>query len=237
MMKNKFLLLISIFLIGEISLPCESLAQSNQTSHQDFKRKPSMREMAIGATKATIAIKQNPFSTEAIWDQNYLKEDTEVAELIKKFMEGKYAQKAKELNFRDARKEEIVKKLLENNFKRREPNGRVDELLGKGKDREFQDAGEIYVHEDGSMVRVKDSSAKRHYRPQAYVVKAALKNKAGPVTWQNEAFKVSKDGGPIPKGPKQSQGLSIHAPSSLGPDEDKGWIDLIMEEAHTDIKS
>ncbi len=235
-MKTKILLILSLLLISDISIAEANTKNIDQKTHPEIKRKPSIKAMAIGVAKAEVAIKCDPFSPQSIWNQNYLSKETEIADKIKKFLSGEYARKAKELAFEDNTKEEVIEKLIKNGFKKCEVEGRMDGLLGKAKDREFQDAGEIYIHEDGSIIRIKDASSKRHIRPQAYLIKAALKNQAGPATWQNEAFKISKEGFPVPKGPKTNQGMLTHAPSSSGIDEDKGWIDLIMEEVHIDIK-
>lgn len=235
-MKTKILLIFSLLLISDISIAEANTKNIDQKTHNEVKRKPSIKAMAIGVAKAEVAIKCDPFSSSSIWDQNYLSKETELADKIKKFLAGEYAKKAKELAFENNSKEEVMEKLIQNGFKKWEVEGRVDGLLGKAKDREFQDAGEIYIHDDGSIIRIKDASSKRHIRPQAYLVKAALKNQGGPATWQNEAFKISKEGFPVPKGHKTNQGMLTHAPNSSGTDEDKGWIDLIMEEVHIDIK-
>ncbi len=235
-MKAKILLILSFCLIGNISIAAASIKKHEGKSTYEIKRKPSLKSMTIGVAKAQEAMKCDPFSSCSIWDQAYLAKETEISDKIKKFISGEYAQKARELDFENNTKEEVIEKLIKNGFKKFEGEGRVDGLLGKAKDREFQEAGEIYSHEDGSIIRIKDASAKRHIRPQAYIIKAALKNKEGPFTWQNEAFKISKAGLPVPKSPKQNQGMVIHAPNSSGADEDKGWVDLIMEEVHIDIK-
>lgn len=241
-MTNR-LLLLSLLILSQNSLatsapevisPAEEVI--NRAQVKPAKRRLSIKAMSKGVAKALDALKNDPFSEESVWDQNYLKREQEVSTALKKYMAGEYAVKLKNLNFNGLNKDQIITLLNKEGFERKEPEGRMDDLLGRGKDREYQDSGEIFIASDGSMIKIKDHSAKRYHRPQAYIIKAALKNPKGPITWQNEAFKVTKEGFPVPKGPKQNQGLKIHAPNSSGQDEDKGWIDLIMEEIHTDIE-
>ena len=250
MTTNRFLLLLSLLILTNNAIGSDQVsldkAQSEKPAivkqahekkaySKKAKRRANIKAMAIGVNKALEALKQDPFSDKSIWDQGYLQRDTEVASVLKKYTQGEYAIKVKELNFSGMNKEQIVTKLKAEGFERKEPQNKSDDMLGRGKDREFQESGDIYVYKDGSMIRIKDESKARHHRPQAYVVKAVLKNPEGPTTWGNEAFKVTKDGYPTPKGPQQSQGLKTHAPNSSGDDEDKGWADLIMEEVHIDI--
>lgn len=241
-MKNKFLLLLSFFLLTQnaesadnfVSPVEETTKNSEKTT---TRRRLSIKAMSIGVNKALEAIKQDPFSEESVWDQNFLKREQEVSETLTKFIKNEYGQKAKNLKLEGKTKAELEKILLDEGFEKRKTDGRIDGLLGRSKDRDFQDSGDIYVHSDGSMIRIKDSSSYRKHRPQSYIIKAVLKNPSGPVTWQNEAFKISKEGYPLPKSPKQTHGLKIHAPNSSGIDEDKGWVDLIMEEVHIDFQS
>jgi len=241
-MNNRILLSLLIALLSQNAVANSKEIPTSQTEevrkeflNKKLVRRPSIKAISIGVEKALIAIKNDPFSDDSIWDKEYLNRDQELAEIIKKFMTGDYAAKARKLNFDGMSKEQIIKKLLSENFVKKTPEEKVDELLGRAKDREVQDNGETYVATDGSLIRIKEASKYRYNRPQAYIVKAALKNPTSPPTWQNEAFKITKDGYPVPKGPKQSQGLKIHAPNTSGQDEDKGWVDLIMEEVHIDI--
>jgi hypothetical protein len=41
--------------------------------------------MSTGVSKAQEALKQDPFSNTSVWDQEFLKRDTEMANLIKKY--------------------------------------------------------------------------------------------------------------------------------------------------------
>ncbi len=241
-MNNRALLLLLILLLNQNAIAIDSEIPPSQI--QEIKkestskkptRRPSIKAIAIGVEKALVAIKNDPFSENSIWDIEYLNRDHEVSDLLKKFVADEYATKAKKLNFDGMSKDQIIKKILSEGFIKKDPEAKVDQLLGRAKDREVQDSGDIYIASDGSMIILKEESKYRHNRPQAYIVKAALKNPTGPSTWQNEAFKITKDGFPVPKGPKQSHGLKIHAPNTSGQDEDKGWIDLIMEEVHSDI--
>lgn len=235
--KTLIIAFLSVFSISSFAaLPKENSKSNtkNQVSIK-YKRKPSIKSMTVGAYKAIEAFKCSPFEECSIWDNNYLKRDQELAKILTSFIAGDYALKVKTLNLENLSKEQIIAKLKLEGFEEKSTVEKVDGILGRAKDKDYVDSGELYFHKDGSLVKIKDISNVRKYRPQAYAVKSVLKNPEGNPNWQNEAFKVSKEGYPIPKGPKQLHGIKIHSPQTSGADEDKGWIDLIMEEAHQDL--
>ncbi len=216
--------------VNKSSKPVTNIVTVNNT-----KRRVSIKSLAIGATKAMSAINKSPFSDEGVWDSNTLNNEQELSELLHKFIQNQYALKAKTLNLQNKTKDDLVNILLTEGFEKKNPDG-VMKILSKSKDRELQDPGEIYQHPDGSVVKIRDYSDKRKFRPQAYVLKYAVRNPEGPPTWQNEIFKISIEGNPIPKAPKSEYGMKMKAPESSGPEEDQGWMNLIMEEAYIDLK-
>ncbi|MDX1923730.1 MAG: hypothetical protein SFT91_00600 [Rickettsiaceae bacterium] len=242
-MKKNILLILSLLILSlesfshdQFIVSVENDPKTSSAKQQKQKRRISLRSVSLGVSKALDSVSKDPFSEDGIWDLSVLKRETELSNLLHKFLEGNYANKAKTLDMTNLTKAQAAEKLLKEGFEKKETDNVVDKMLGRSKDSEIADSGEIYVHPDGSLVRIKDYSNHRKHRPQAYLVKAALKNPSGPPTWQNEAFKISNEGYPIPKGPRQNEGMKIHAPSTSGEDEDRGWVDLIMEEAHLDIK-
>lgn len=254
-MKNKYLILLALLLLN-LSATAENIKDVKehptkkelrqkllQNLGPDDKsqalRRKSVKEMSTGVSKAQEALKQDPFSDNSVWDQEFLKRDTEMANSIKKYQENQYAKKSKTLVLAKLTKDDIVSKLLSEGFVKIDGRKKLDTSQNEidAKSAEDKVPGEIYTHSDGSMVRLKDAYASRKYRPQAYVTKSALKDPNGSTSWDNEAFKVTNDGYAVPKSPYQKYGMKIHSPASSGNDEDQGWVDLIMEEAHADIVS
>lgn len=240
-MKKILLLLTLVFLSFENVLATEqfiteekSTSKLHKSKVRAKKRRVSVKSLCSGVTKALNAIKNNPFAENSIWDLEVLKKETELSELLQKFLDGNYASKARMLDCKNKTQDEIVDNLLKEGFQKKSLNLEGN-ILAKTSDRDPQESGEIYQHADGSLVRLKPYSEKRKYRPQAYLVKAATRNPNGPPTWQNEAFKISQDGYAIPKAPKAEHGMKMKPEESTGPNEDQGWVDLIMEEVHTDL--
>ncbi|MDX1917319.1 MAG: hypothetical protein SFT68_04985 [Rickettsiaceae bacterium] len=208
--------------------------KSEKSKIQTKKRRISVKALCKGVSKAEKALKINPFDANSIWDLDILNKEVELAELLHKFLEGQYAAKARSLDLSNKTKEEVVEILLKEGFKKQTAS--PGNILAKTSDRNPQEPGEIYQHEDGSLVRIKPYSEKRKYRPQAYIVKAVTKNPESPATWTNEAFKVSVNGHPIPKAPKAEYGMKMRPVLSQSNDEDQGWVDLVMEEVHIDLR-
>lgn len=252
-MKNKYLILLALLLLN-LSASAENIKDTKEYSTKkelrqkllqnlglDDKaqspRRKSVKEMSTGVSKAQEALKQDPFSNTSVWDQEFLKRDTEIANLIMKYQTNQYAEKSKTLVLAKLTKDDIVSKLLSEGFVKIDNQKKLDSGQKNIDSKSTDDnvPGEIYTHSDGSMVRLKEASTSRKYRPQAYATKSALKDPNGSTSWDNEAFKVTNEGYAVPKSPYQKYGMKIHSPSSSGNDEDQGWIDLIMEEAHTDM--
>lgn len=203
----------------------------------DNNRKIVIKDFVRGASKARAALIHFPSSGSSIWEHSYLVNNDNISHIIDQYVSIRYANKLREIYEEGLTKDKLVKKLTDNGFQKREPEGRVDNLLGRARDRLYQDSGDIYVASDGSMVRIKDFSETRIQRPQPHYIMAVLKNPEGPVSWQNEAFKITRYSIPVPKAPKEEYGLKLAAPNSSGYDENRGWIELIMEEVHIDLVS
>ncbi|MEW5851768.1 MAG: hypothetical protein AB2A00_23465 [Myxococcota bacterium] len=113
---------------------------------------------------------------------------------------------------------------------------------------------DIYVHPaDGGMVRIKpQGDPSSPMRPQPHASKAVLLRGSGvagrfdverDTGWNNEAFKVTNDGHPVPKAPQPHFGLRgtggshtqlarFKAPAA---DSSAAYADVIMGAAHTNL--
>lgn len=203
----------------------------------DKNKKIDLKKFIEGVRKAESAILQDIFSKDSVWKEEYLNDNEEVKNNISNFISGNYAQNILKIYEPSMTVDKLKEKLKSLGFQKKEPEGRVDDLLGRSKDRLYQDSGEIYVSKDGSMVKIKSYSKSRLQRPQQHYILSVLKNPEGPVTWQNESFKITKNGIPVPKGPRSNHGIKISPPNSSGNSENKGWIEYILEETHINLES
>lgn len=115
---------------------------------------------------------------------------------------------------------------------------------------------DIYVHADGGVVRVKPMGVPdvKFPTPPEYAKAVLLtltpkyshrtRKKELDTTYRNEAFKVNTMGMAIPKGPSLGGGIKLlHRPQDVknAPNrvdliqEQKGWIDTIMNEGHVPL--
>ena len=114
---------------------------------------------------------------------------------------------------------------------------------------------DIYAHPDGGLVRVKPegipSSKYPHAVPQAtksvvYNLTSKEEGKTFDTRYPNEAFKVTDDGTPLPKGLSPKTGMRFiidrkeipkmkEADAQGARDELKGWITTIMNASHIDL--
>jgi hypothetical protein len=210
-----------------LDIPASKIGIDPSNINHVKARKISAKLYAEGVILAQNAMKQDPFSESSIWNPDYFAKNESTAEVIKKFIKKEYASKlnlvlAKEF----VSKDDLEKFLIANGFSQKEQSD---------KDRNHRDSGKIFVAEDGSMVRIKDYKKSRKLRPQEHYVLSVIKNPEGPTSWQNEAFKLSKSGFVIPKAPKLEHGLKTKSANLQNNNVLKGWIDLIMEEAHIDF--
>lgn len=205
--------------------------------HNVVRRRPSIIDMEAGANKAMEALQYNPFHNQSVWDQNILQRDGKLSASLHRFLDGQYAYSVK--NFvipSDSSVESISKSLLSSGFIEIDPK----HFPHQDKSKKY-----VFMHKDGGMVVIKESNDNRSYRPQSYISKVVLfkniednmsdEDIAKLAVWENEAFKVTNKGIPVPKGTKQTYGMRSHATSTSGRDEDRGWTKCIMNYAHFDI--
>ncbi len=109
-------------------------------------------------------------------------------------------------------------------------------------------AMDIYDHPDGSIVRVKPWGVPDRHgktpRPQPHTSKAVAFDATQhcmlwwfachiDTSWENEAFKVSDLGIPLPKSPTAEQGLLLDPQAA--PTVQNAWKDWVMSQAHLDL--
>jgi hypothetical protein len=90
----------------------------------------------------------------------------------------------------------------------------------------------FYTQRDGGMVHVLPQGIPGDLRrPGPHASKSVLYNPMRPPTWDNQAFKVTNDGFPVPKSPHGSDG------TAQLPDVDANevYLDAVMREAYTDL--
>jgi hypothetical protein len=88
---------------------------------------------------------------------------------------------------------------------------------------------DVYVHPDGGMVRMRPDGVPGDLRrPWPHVSKSVLYDAARPPTRDNEAFKVTSDGHPLPKSPHRSDGMT-QLPDA---EANEAWLDAVMLEAY-----
>ena len=199
---------------------------SGCTTHKPLLSDNKLIIYNIGVDKANNALKCHPFGSCSAWDANYFLENPLIKHKVNLFLKGRYAQKARYLDLVGKSKLEVETLLLKQGFKKEDKTNNLN----------FKESGEIYKHTDGSAVRIKDYDSSRKFRPQAYAVKLALNNQKEIATWENEIFKISNYGIPLPKAPQAKYGIKASPRGSKSIYEDEEWIDCIMSQVHIDLK-
>jgi hypothetical protein len=204
-----------------------------------------------------MAAQQPYLSPYSLWDQETLRNNPKLAEALKEYSEGRRGLSVKNLNLANKTPQVIHHELLDKGFKHsRAPllvnvndnnkdYWRKDGSTTKsrvGKDLVYMDT---YSHSDGGLVRVKSQGVPdpRHPRKQPHAAKSVLLNTVNinDTSWQNEAFKVSNEGRPIPKAPTKEAGLKSYESrlknDLVGAGENlfSQWVNEVMNKAHINI--
>ena len=217
------------------------------------KRRIDVICFSEGIKKALDALQQDSFSKHSVWDLSVLQRNIPLHQTLQKFKEGKVGVYLKTLDTKNTSYETLRTDLLKNGFAlksfplmgKKQKRSNADSLGKKKRERYIRQDGtrthdrsdpflaiqEIYVHPEGSMVRIKPHGEPGGKRPQPHVIKAVLFDPAKGTGYNNEAFKITWNGKAVPKGPNVDFGLKLK-PS---PDENQGWIELIMQESHCDL--
>ncbi len=169
-------------------------------------------------------------NNQSIWDADFLASDQLLATALKEFRLGKRGQLAKQIKLTGKSAHELHSWLLSKKFSHQQVPLKV---RGDDKNYWLKDGGvtedindpnlvlmDIYVHKDGSMVRIKssgipDSSGLVESRRMPHASKSVLKslctgkNCTQDTSFNNEAFKVTDEGFPLPKSPSPQAGLKL----------------------------
>lgn len=219
-----------------------------------------------GVKQAQLALQKPYTSPESIWNQEVLTKKMHLREAIREFLDGKRGQSIRKIKLADKKPEELHKELISAGFhhervplsSKKDDEGRKFWRRDGTKTANPQDPQvipmDIYTHPDGGIIRVKPEGvpSPKYPRPEPQASKAVVYNlkpredKAGDekvldTRYRNEAFKVSDEGLPLPKGLSPKVGMrflydrkeiaKMKDPDAAR-DEHKGWIKTIMSAVH-----
>ena len=220
-----------------------------------------------GVEQAQIALQKPYTSPESVWNRDFLTKKSYLRDAIKDFLEGKRGQSVRNIKLSGKKPDEIHKILIDAGFHHeRVPlsaysndKGRKFWLRDGTKTTNPKDPQvvpmDIYAHPDGGIIRIKPEGvpSPRSLRPQPSATKAVVYNlKSGrdshhlDTRYRNEAFKVSDEGVPLPKGPSAKVGMRFlldrkeiaqKKDPDAARDELKGWISTIMGATHIDLST
>lgn len=175
----------------------------------------------------------DPKHSESLWNQNYLTSRPHVLIALKEFLAGKRGMALKNISFYRKTPSEIHDAIIKEGFTwkivpLRASLKKQTYWMNDGsttRDPKHPDVVNmyIYIHKDGSIIRMKPKGIPdvrgKHPRRSAHVVKAVLQDLDPNLcqkevchydsSYQNEAFKVTRDHRPVPKAPSPKYGLKL----------------------------
>ncbi|NRA45091.1 MAG: hypothetical protein HRU09_09075 [Oligoflexales bacterium] len=231
-------------------------------------RKPQVQEVYNKAKASLLANGQQAKSI--VWDQGELAKQKELKESLTQFLRGEKGASLKLVSLEGQSLEKIHEKLLKLGFRHTQVpleakssaqsspiywlrNGsQISEIKDKRSLLPFH----IYVHDDGSLVRLKPAGIpdpkRENPRPQPHGSKSVLLSHRKvcvqskcelDTSFKNEGFKVAENGLPLPKAPSKNFGLSelpnrfqLREPMDRRAAEE-AWKDAIMDFAHIDLQA
>jgi hypothetical protein len=214
---------------------------------------PPSAQWQSGANKAKADMGKSHTDSTGIWDQATLADPKRkgLKDSIDSFAAGNQGKSVKDLALSKKTGEQIHDDLINKGFRHKrelltvDVNGKREFVLSRpdasGKlttaDPKHSDIvpQDIYTHSDGGMVRVKpEGDPSSPFRPQAHANKSVMYNPKNGTDFNNEAFKVTNNGDPVPKSAFGPTGMKPK--SAVGTQgEYKGYRDQIMDDAHTDL--
>jgi hypothetical protein len=225
--------------------PALSLAYSGNpyptTSQVDCPTSLTREErfsLSLEAIAKTLkALEQSPFSPHSLWDQTVFEKDPALKKALEEYLKEKRASSLKALKLEGLSAKEIHDVLLKAGF------SHTRLTLSKPEEKSLPAgaqakpivmtparAMDIYTHADGALVRVKpqgvdDSKRRQPNRLPQYTLGVLYdaeakcdevgKNCKPDTSFDNEAFKVTALGQPVPKTPKPAHGFLY----AYGPDQ------------------
>lgn len=221
----RWFFLFSFFILSDIpSLWAQSKAYGGREPEICFKdltsseRKRREIEVVLESYDALLKSFDDP---KGIWDQAFLKSHPDYLFALQDYTKGKRGQMAKATDLTSLTPEEIHQKLLDAGFvhkreilhpKFKDTKGWVKDQDMPARDRAPQGVMmDTYTHKDGSRIRVKPSSIPDYSRRTplrlphySKSVMLDLKNLEG--GYDQEAFKLTKGGQPVPRAPSVEVG-------------------------------
>lgn len=219
-----------------------------------------------GVQAAEAALLKPYNSSEGVWSQEVLSTKSHLREAITSFMNGERGKSVRQLKLAGKKPDDLHKELIDAGFQhervplRAPKQDKVYKYWRRDgtKTSDAQDAQivpmDIYAHADGGLVRVKPEGVPSvkysHAVPQA--TKSVVYNlnpkdgKPFDTRYPNEAFKITDEGMPLPKGLSTKTGLRLiidrkeipnmkEADAQIAKQELKGWMTTIMNASHIDL--
>lgn len=212
-------------------------------------------DQASGYRQAEAAAARHHNNRDGVWDQRTLEKRPQLQQQLDRYDAGQVGSSVRNLDLSGRTPEQIHDELAANGFTRtRGPlaagrDGAGNTLYKTIDGRRITDANapdvvvqDIYEHPDGGVVRVKPEGDPGHpFRPEVHASKSVKMDPTQPPTWQNEGFKVTNGGRPVPKAPCRwdgmKQGPTYERPEGADPEQIRrlgsGYKDSVMSQAHT----
>ncbi|MFN7710182.1 MAG: hypothetical protein ACK5O7_04415 [Holosporales bacterium] len=259
-MKSRALLLSSCIMLAASQLAAvpEATVPMVSARANDAKDIP---------TKIQQALQKKPLEAGSVWDPEIFKTFPMLLDALTAYEKGQRGQQAKTIKVANRTANEIREDLKKNGFK----SQKVPLVAGKGFgritywkkdgtrtiDRRDPDIiqMEIYYHDDGSIIRIKEQGVPHRNHPSKgpHVVKAVMLDlskkpgkegePAAPDTRaRNEAFKLTDDGIPVPRSPGPNGGLRrLYDRADMEADPHKAetqrnWKNEVMKLVHIPLK-
>lgn len=184
----------------------------------------------------------SPNSNESLWDHDFLKQHPDYKIALDEYLKDKRGHKIKSLDLHHKTAQEIHSILTKEGFKHKRTPLMVRKTVLKDRGYYWLNNGEmttdpkhadlvvmdIYVHDDGSMVRVKPESTPDHSKRTALRFPHYSKNVllklddvcddkkvcTKDISYTNEAFKLTREGNPLPKNIKAESGFRFLYPKN-----------------------
>ncbi len=191
----------------------------------------SVAELA-GRQKARAALSKPYNDAGSVWDLKSAARAGDLKSSLDNFATGTrdrkpYGQKAKTLKLHGKSASEIERELQSEGFREKPPKPNA----------EYRQ--DIWVHEDGSVVKIKpEAYPGDRYGRGPIVSKSVQFDQRLPESYHNEAFKVSEEGYPVPKSSKLAHGMKQSPPRDGAAavtdraDEEVGWIGETQSAGH-----
>ncbi len=195
---------------------------------------------------ATKQLSISALSSQSVWDQKFLAQNSLIKEKIARFEKGELCKALKELNNKDLTHQQMLAQLKEGGFTcvvrplSLDPSVqpliylKIDNTLSQN----LKDKGIAHQEicqnrrQPDCVIRIKRDGFPLNKRSLPHSSKAVLVDGAGDSgSYDNEAFKIGSQGQVLPKGPSAKFGLR-ECPYKKDKRSCNLWVDAIMEEAH-----